>query len=127
MTSPHSDSSQSMKYQILGEDRASVDEKLENYTGTVSWKYLAPHFLSGALYFVDPQLPLAEVGRAFSANHVEQVEHWLKAGDLVKITQLHASQWEHGETEFEALVVSPFVLFRPIDSLANSSEKSHLA
>jgi hypothetical protein len=89
-------------------------EKLANYTGQVPWSYLAPHAAKGSLYFVDPALQLAEVGAAFSGNRAEQVAAWLKAGDLVKIDALHAAQWENGETEFEALVVTPFVLCRPV-------------
>lgn len=88
-------------------------EKLANYTGQVPWSYLAPHSLKGSLYFVDPALELEDVGAAISANRTAQVEAWLKAGDLVKIEALHAAQWEHGDAEFEALVVSPFVLCRP--------------
>lgn len=114
MVSPNPNIPESMKYAILGEDASSVDDKLEKYTGTVGWSYLAPHFKSGVLYFVDPSLGLADVGRAFSGNEKEKVEAWLKSGDLVKISALHAEQWEKGETEFEALVVSPFVLFRPV-------------
>lgn len=114
MVLPNPNTPEPMKYAILGEDRASVDEKLEKYTGTVDWKYLRPHYKTGVLYFVDPLLNLADVGRAFTANEKEQVDAWLKSGDLVKISDLHAAQWEKGEVEFEALVVSPFVLFRPV-------------
>lgn len=99
---------------MLGEDSSTTKEKLEKYTGTVDWKYLRPHYQSGVLYFIDPELKLTEVGYAFSENHKEQVEAWLKAGDVVKIGELHAAQWEKGGTEFEALVVSPFVLCRPV-------------
>jgi hypothetical protein len=103
-----------MKYTILGEDTSSLDEKLEKYTGTVNWNYLSPHFLSGVLYFVDPSLSLADVGRAISANEKDKVEAWLKSADLLKISNLHAAQWEKSETVFEALVISPFVLCRPL-------------
>lgn len=114
MISPNPHPSEQIKYVVLGEDRSSVEEKLEKYTGMVGWAYLKPHFLSGVLYFVDPSLPLAEVGRAFTENRKDRVEAWLKCGDLVKIGDLHAAQWEKGGMEFEALVVSPFVLFRPV-------------
>jgi hypothetical protein len=114
MVSPNPHTPEPMKYAILGEDTASVEEKLEKYTGTVGWSYLRPHFLSGVLFFVDPSLPLAEVGRAFSGNEKGRVEEWLKRGDLVKISDLHAVQWEKAGGEFEALVVSPFVLCRPV-------------
>ncbi|MFD2257228.1 DUF2288 domain-containing protein [Luteolibacter algae] len=114
MVAPNPNNPQPLKYAMLGVDESTPLEKLEKYTGTVGWKYLAPHYLSGVLYFVDPELKLAEVGYAFSENHKEQVEAWLKAGDLVKIGDLHAEQWAKADNEFEALVVSPFVLCRPI-------------
>jgi hypothetical protein len=103
-----------LKYMMIGEDASSIEDKLEKYTGTVNWKYLAPHYRSGVLYFVDPCLTLVEVGQAFSNNKKDKVAAWLKAGDLIKIGDLHAEQWERGQEEFEALVVSPFVLCRPL-------------
>lgn len=103
-----------MKYVLLGEDHSSTEEKLAKYTGEVTWSYLAPHFNAGTLYFVDPSLRLEAVGAAFAGNLTGQVDAWLKTGDVVKIGSLHAFQWETGDTRFEALVVSPFVLCRPV-------------
>ncbi|MGB6219737.1 DUF2288 family protein [Haloferula sp.] len=103
-----------MKYALLGEDSTSHEEKLENFTGQVNWSYLRPHFQSGVLFFVDPELPLKRVGACIAADETEQVKTWLRSGDLVKIEALHVSQWEGTATEFEALVVSPFVLCRPV-------------
>lgn len=114
MVSDESNRREPLRYAMIGEDKSSVEDKLEKYTGTVDWKYLAPHYLSGVLFFVDPQLTLVEVGQAFTANETHKVEAWLKSGDLVKISDLHAEQWQKGGTEFEALVVSPFVLCRPV-------------
>lgn len=104
-----------MKYRILGSGHLREEDKLAQALGEVAWSYLAPHFRNGTLYFVDPELALEEVGLAFTGNQRHQVETWLKRGDLVKIEELHAAQWEGDEeTRFEALVVSPFVLCRPI-------------
>ena len=88
-------------------------DKLAAYTGTVPWSYLAPHQTTGSLYFVDPSLKLEVVGAAISENNAAQVKAWLKSGDLVKIEEIHAAQWTDAAKEFEALVVSPFVLCRP--------------
>jgi hypothetical protein len=104
-----------MKYALLGEDSATVEEKLEKFTGQVNWSYLKPHYHSGVLFFVDPSLTLQRVGAAISADQSEKVKNWIKTGDLVKLGELHAAQWEGAETEFEALVVSPFVLCRPVN------------
>jgi hypothetical protein len=87
-------------------------EKLAGDVATVAWSYLRPHHLLGNLYFVDPALDLATVGAAFSDNRPDQVQAWLRSGDLVKIQEIHAAQWEDGTTEFEALLVTPFVLCR---------------
>lgn len=111
---PDSTTPEPMKYVMLGKDSSSTEEKLAKYTGQVPWSYLEPHMETGSLFFVDPVLKLEQVGAAISANEAEKVEAWLKTGDLVKISELHASQWKNSGTEFEALVVSPFVLCRPV-------------
>ncbi len=84
-------------------------------TAVISWDYLRPHFERGALIFVDPGIPLETVAAAISADAHAQVKDWLNQGDLVKIQELHAAQWRDSVGDcFEALVVSPFVLFRPV-------------
>lgn len=114
MVVPNPHTLKPMKYKILGVDNMTTDEKLEKFTGVVPWSYLKPHFINGVLFFVDPSLTLAEVGRAFSNNEEGRVKALLKCGDLLKIGDLHAAQWEKGGVEFETLVVSPFVLCQPI-------------
>ena len=115
MISPDQSDEDRMKYAILGGGELTEKDKLAQAMGEVGWSYLAPHYKNGSLYFVDPELPLEAVGLAFTENRKDQVEAWLKAGDIVKIEALHAAQWEGDEAvQFEALVVSPFVLCRPV-------------
>ena len=102
-----------MRYGMIGDDVSSAEEKLSKYTGEVDWTYLKPHYEAGVLYFVDPELSLQSVGAKIGVDDVSAVEGWLKTGDMVKIEALHAMQWEDSDTQFEALVVSPFVLCRP--------------
>lgn len=99
---------------MLGEDSSTTEEKLAKYSGEVGWEYLKEHYENGVLFFVDPDLKLEEVGAAISADEKEQVQSWLKSADLVQIGDLHAAQWKDTEQQFQALVVSPFVLCRPI-------------
>ena len=102
----------SMKYSILGADNQTSEEKIAKYTGEVSWKYLKPHYESGALLWVDPSLTLAQVAEALSADETETVANWLGNGDLVKIGELHANQWEESDELFTAVVITPFVLMQ---------------
>lgn len=106
--------SRSLKYAMLGEDDSTLEEKLGKYLGEVDWSYLKPHYERDTLYFVDPELDLAVVGAAMAEDQSEMVKGWLGRGDLVKIETLHARQWEGTEARFEALVISPFVLCRPL-------------
>ena len=103
-----------MRYGMLGEDLSTMEEKLAKYSGEVGWDYLKEHYENGVLFFVDPDLKLEEAGAAISSDETEKVQGWLKSADLVKIEGLHAAQWKDTEQQFEALVVSPFVIFRPI-------------
>ncbi len=102
-----------LRYGILGEDRSTVGEKLEKYTGEVDWRYLRPHFETGALVYVDPTLDLTSVGAAFAADDAERVADWRKKGDLVTPSRPHADYWADSGARFRALVVSPFVLIQP--------------
>ena len=113
MICPDDHPSNDMRYGVLGDDNASPEEKLAKYTGEVDWEYLHPHYESGSLFFVDPELALESVGAALSANDTATVEAWLRSGDLVKIEAIHAAQWQENPPAFHALVVSPFVLCRP--------------
>ncbi|MGA0899848.1 MAG: DUF2288 family protein [Luteolibacter sp.] len=114
MSTPDEPDKDRMKYAILSVGELSEKDKIAQAMGEVTWSYLAAHYRSGSLYFVDRELALEEVGLAFTNNHKAQVSAWLKNGDLVKIEDLHAAQWERDEEiQFEALIVSPFVLCRP--------------
>ncbi|MFT7444528.1 MAG: hypothetical protein ACI9AF_001432 [Granulosicoccus sp.] len=106
--------SEKMRYGMLGEDLTSAEEKLAKYSGQVGWDYLKEHYDHGTLFFVDQELKLETVGAEITADQKEKVAAWLKSGELVKIEALHAAQWVGSEQMFEALVVSPFVLFRPV-------------
>ncbi|MBK1833655.1 DUF2288 family protein [Roseibacillus ishigakijimensis] len=103
-----------MKYAMLGEDTATDAEKLAKFQGEVDWSYLKPHYERDCLYFVDPELDMTTVGEAMAKDDSAAVKGWLKSGDLVKIEALHVFQWEESDTRFEALVISPFVLCRPL-------------
>ena len=109
-----SDSPESMRYGMLGDDASTTADKIAKYTGDVDWTYIKPHFESGALLYVDPSLDLASVGEAFANDESEKVQAWLKSGDLVKPSAPHAAYWESSNAHFTARVVSPFVLIQPL-------------
>jgi len=105
-----------LKYGIIGEDTASELEKLEKYSGEVSWDYLEKHFQSGALLYIDPSLDVIVVGKAFADDNATLITEWRKTGDIVQPSAPHALYWRESKLRFKALVVSPFVLIQPIEN-----------
>ena len=104
----------SMNYGMIGEDDSTDGEKLAKFMGKVDWSYLKPHYERGSLFFVDTAVEMTEVGEAMAKDDADAVKRWMLSGDLVKIEGIHAFQWEDSKTQFEALVISPFVLCRPL-------------
>ena len=96
------------------EDTLSSLDKLKKYSGNVSWAYLAPHYKAGALLYVDPSIELQAVGLALTDDNAAQIQTWLRSGDLVKPCDLHCQHWEASKTEFQAMIVRPFVLAQAI-------------
>ncbi len=96
------------------EDTMSDSEKLEKYSGDVDWNYLKPHYEAGNMIFVDPSLDLKTAGLAFTEDNKEQVQAWLKCGDLVQPCDLHVEHWQKEGTRFNAMIVRPFILAQPI-------------
>lgn len=105
-----------MEYDILGSDESTEEQKLEKYTGVVEWSYLQKHYENGALLYVDPTVPLIEVGKALTDDDAEKVKRWRKSGEIVTPSTPHAFYWEESKAQFRALVVSPFVLIQPLES-----------
>lgn len=96
------------------EDNQSDLEKLEKYSGNVDWSYLKPHYEAGSMIYVDPALDLKTAGIAFTNDDKDQVQAWLKSGDLVQPCDLHVEHWKEADTHFSAMIVRPFVLAQPI-------------
>ncbi|MGC6425228.1 MAG: DUF2288 domain-containing protein [Lentimonas sp.] len=96
------------------EDNASDLEKLEKYSGDVDWTYLKPHYEASSMIYVDPSLDLKKAGLAFTEDDKDQVQSWLKSGDLVQPCDLHVEYWIEKKTRFNAMIVRPFVLAQPI-------------
>ncbi len=110
--------SKKLQYDILGDDQASNGEKIAKYTGDVDWNYLKPHYKSGAMIYVDPDLDLSEVAQAFTKDDKAKVQAWLKAADLVKPSHLHEEWWEHDQPRFTVVVITPFVLAQPLSEVS---------
>ena len=89
-----------MRYEMVGQDTSSLEDKLAKYGGRAVWKDLSPHLDAGTLVYVDPALVLDEVAVAFAKDERTHVADWLAAGDLVKPSTPHGAYWQSINAEF---------------------------
>lgn len=104
-----------MNYAMLNSDEPSTAEQLEKYSGEISWEYLKPHFESGNLIWISPEVSLTEAGQALTNDESERVQSWKQEGVVLIPSEPHAVFWEKSGARFRALVVSPFVLIQPLE------------
>lgn len=110
-----SDKKKPMEYGMVGDDGLTMEERLEKYSGVTDWGYLRAACMYEVLYYIDQSLALQEVANAFLEDNADQIQTWLKAGDIVKLEKLHLDHFDQDKSkEFEATVVSPFVLCKEV-------------
>lgn len=100
-----------LRYQMLGDDGLTGEERLRKYTGPVSYDYLLGPLRNGVLIVVHEALDLADVGMAFIRDDRKRVQAWLDEELLVKADE-ETFEKREGAEAYTAVVVSPFVLVR---------------
>jgi hypothetical protein len=100
-----------LRYQMLGDDGLTEEERLKKYTGPVSYDYLLGPLRNGVLVVVHEALDLADVGMAFIRDDRKRVQAWLDEELLVRADE-ETFEKREGAEAYTAVVVSPFVLVR---------------
>jgi hypothetical protein len=91
--------------------------KVNLETSRIAWKELQRFFASGVTMAVSAELDLVDVAFQISEDNKAQVEQWLVAGLLGRVTDEQAQAWFEADAEVWAVVVSPYVLVQTADSL----------
>jgi len=91
--------------------------KLNLETAQIAWKELQRFFAGGAALMVSADLDLVEVAFQMSEDHAAQIQRWVEAGKLGKVTDAQAAAWFESDALVWAVVVNPWVLVQPLGSL----------
>ncbi len=101
----------------------SIEHKEEIYrakvnleTARIAWRELQRYFASGAAIYVNPELDLVEVAYQISADNRAQVEKWMNAGQVARVTDEQALGWYEADADMWAVVVSPYVLVQAVQN-----------
>lgn len=91
----------------------SLKEKLEKELLDTNWKPLAEHFARGAVYLLDKDLDIVEVGIAMAEDDVATIKRWLDDGLLYPPTPEEATAFAKNEDiYFDMLIIEPYVLIQ---------------
>lgn len=91
-------------------DKALLQAKLNLDTSLIGWHELQRHFAAGKVVAVRAHLDLIEAAIGISTNDTQQVEAWLCAGVIGKVTDEEARIWFDSKASLWAVVVKPWVL-----------------
>jgi len=91
-------------------DKELERQKLNLETGLIQWAEVQRYFAKGVLVEVEPSLDLVTVAQHFVNDDKPQIEAWLQQGKISRANDTHAMKWQQQNTEFWAIVVTPWVL-----------------
>jgi len=91
--------------------------KVNLETAQIAWKELQRFFAKGAALFVSAELDLVEVAFQMSEDNADQIQQWMDAGKLVKVSDTQAASWFEADALVWAVVVRPWVLVQPVEKL----------
>ena len=103
------------------DDIAVLRANINNETSQIEWQELQRFFAGGWLIYVSSTTNLLDVAVAFSQDDKEQVSKWLTSGDVAKVTDEQAKQWNEESTTFWSTVVKPWVLIQPVIQSKNNA------
>lgn len=95
-------------------DIESLKKKLNQDTAKINWSLLAEHQQQQAVVEVDSSLDLILVGCEFVRDNRGQVEEWLRAGLIAKVSDEKSRIWTEDDLEMWAVVVAPWVLVQMV-------------
>ena len=84
--------------------------KVNLETAQIAWREVQRFFASGAAVHVSDDLDLVEVAFQMSEDNAEQIQQWMLAGKVAKVTDEQAAAWYETDALVWAVVVSPWLL-----------------
>lgn len=89
--------------------------KLNGETARLSWKELERHFARGVVIRVATGLDLVEVALRFARDDRARVAALLESGQVARVSDAEALDWQERGAELWGVVVAPWVLVQEAD------------
>ncbi len=84
--------------------------KLNTETAKADWTELEVFFAKGQLIRVDSQLDLIDVAAHIACDHTETVKNWMLNGQIAKLEDATAADWQTRKPAIWTVVLAPWIL-----------------
>ena len=84
--------------------------KVNSETARLPWRELEKHFAQGNVVWIANELDLVEVAVRISHDDKITITQWMADGQLAKVTDQQALDWQAADASLWAVVVSTFIL-----------------
>ena len=84
--------------------------KVNSETARLPWRELEKHFAQGNVVWIANELDLVEVAVRISHDDKITITQWMADGQLAKVSDQQALDWQAAAASLWAVVVSPFIL-----------------
>lgn len=88
--------------------------KLSEEVGDVDWPAIKGHYGRETVFLVAPGLDLIDVGVHVALDDKTAVKDWLENGQLRRPTEEMVARWVEDDTQFNCIIVQPFVFAQTI-------------
>ena len=89
------------------EDIQDLRTKLNLETARFPWRDLLVYFASGWVIQVHPSIDLIDVAVVLANDDKAQVQGWMNAGTVEKVSDAQAQAWLENDVELWTVVVKP--------------------
>ncbi len=84
--------------------------KLNGETAKADWRELQPFFAKGQLIHVHSTLDLVDVAAQIAHDNTLQVQAWMQSGQLEKLADATATDWQARQPAIWTVVLAPWIL-----------------
>lgn len=95
-------------------NRENLSRHYSTEKGPISWKELEFYFANGTAVYVSPDLNLVEVAVSMALDETDRFREWMQNLSVHIVSDEQARDWIAANRMVEAVVVSPYVLVRPL-------------
>lgn len=108
--------------QTKPENDTELRLKVNSETARLPWSELEKHFAAGNVVFVAAELDLVDVAVRISHDDKPTIVQWMADGQLMKVSDQQAQNWQVADAMLWAVVVSPFILVQQEKAVAGRSK-----